>query len=179
MPQFGKTSKERLETCHPVLWSLCSNIVRDYDITVLADGGWRSPEKQLQLYDLGRTKVMKSKHNHMHDGRPWSLAVDIAPYPVDFGKTPKEVLRTYTDTRMTAETIALLERKFIKASHAISRFYYLAGLVRCQAQMMGLRWGTDIRWGGDWDSDNDFFDQTFFDLAHFELIGFEDRPYWP
>jgi peptidoglycan L-alanyl-D-glutamate endopeptidase CwlK len=27
-----------------------------------------------------------------------------------------------------------------------------------------------IRWGGDWDGDQDFRDQTFDDLAHFELI---------
>jgi hypothetical protein len=28
----------------------------------------------------------------------------------------------------------------------------------------------DIRWGGDWDRDNDFSDQKLNDLCHFELI---------
>ena len=47
------------------------------------------------------------------------------------------------------------------------RFYYFGGLVKGIASQMGL----DIRWGGDWDSDNDFKDQTFHDLPHFELRG--------
>jgi len=45
------------------------------------------------------------------------------------------------------------------------RFYYFAGFVKGIAATMGLT----IRWGGDWDSDNDFKDQTFHDLPHFEL----------
>ena len=46
------------------------------------------------------------------------------------------------------------------------RFYYFAGVVKAAAYSLGL----NIRWGGDWDSDNDFNDQTFMDLVHFELI---------
>jgi len=45
------------------------------------------------------------------------------------------------------------------------RFRYFAGMVKGIASQMGL----DIRWGGDWDSDNDFKDQSFNDLPHFEL----------
>ena len=46
------------------------------------------------------------------------------------------------------------------------RFYYFAGMVLAVAKEMGLK----IRWGGDWDMDNDLDDQTFMDLVHFELI---------
>lgn len=45
------------------------------------------------------------------------------------------------------------------------RFDYLAGFVKGVASQMGI----EIRHGGDWDSDNDFNDQTFHDLPHFEL----------
>jgi hypothetical protein len=45
------------------------------------------------------------------------------------------------------------------------RFYYLGGVVKAIAHEMGI----PIRWGGDWDSDNDFNDQDFNDLVHFEL----------
>jgi peptidoglycan L-alanyl-D-glutamate endopeptidase CwlK len=45
------------------------------------------------------------------------------------------------------------------------RFYYFAGIVRGVAHSLGIR----IRWGGDWDSDNDLNDQSFDDLVHFEL----------
>lgn len=47
------------------------------------------------------------------------------------------------------------------------RFYYFAGFVKGVASQMGI----EIRWGGDWDSDNDFRDQKFMDLPHFELTG--------
>lgn len=47
-----------------------------------------------------------------------------------------------------------------------SRFYYFGGLVKGIASQMGIK----IRWGGDWDSDNDFKDQSFHDLPHFELV---------
>lgn len=45
------------------------------------------------------------------------------------------------------------------------RFYYMAGIVRALADRQGIR----VRWGGDWDNDQDFSDQTFDDLCHFEL----------
>jgi len=45
------------------------------------------------------------------------------------------------------------------------RFYYFAGIVKGIASQMGYV----IRWGGDWDSDNDFKDQNFMDWPHFEI----------
>ena len=45
------------------------------------------------------------------------------------------------------------------------RFYFFGGIVTMAAKMKGI----DIRWGGDWSSDNDFKDQSFHDLPHFEL----------
>lgn len=47
------------------------------------------------------------------------------------------------------------------------RFYHFAGYVKATADQMGIK----IRWGGDWDSDNDFKDNSFNDTPHFELIG--------
>ena len=44
-------------------------------------------------------------------------------------------------------------------------FIYLAGIVKGVSQSMGI----PLRWGGDWDSDNDLKDQNFMDLVHFEL----------
>ncbi len=46
------------------------------------------------------------------------------------------------------------------------RFFYLAGIVRAVAASMGI----ELRWGGDWDSDEDFKDQTFNDLGHWEIV---------
>lgn len=49
--------------------------------------------------------------------------------------------------------------------NATRNFYFLAGVVKAVAKAKGIA----IRWGGDWDSDNDFADQQFNDLPHFEI----------
>lgn len=46
------------------------------------------------------------------------------------------------------------------------KFYEFAGLVQGIAFMMGIK----IRWGGNWDMDDELHDQSLFDLPHFELI---------
>jgi len=45
-------------------------------------------------------------------------------------------------------------------------FYAFGGYVKGVAKLLGIK----IRWGGDWDNDNDVKDQKFNDLAHFELL---------
>ncbi len=45
-------------------------------------------------------------------------------------------------------------------------FYHFAGFVLGVAAGMGVK----LRWGGDWDGDNDLHDQTFMDLGHFEVV---------
>ncbi len=45
------------------------------------------------------------------------------------------------------------------------KFYHFAGYVQGIADDLGV----NIRWGGNWDGDDELFDQTFFDLPHFEL----------
>jgi len=44
-------------------------------------------------------------------------------------------------------------------------FYFLGGYVKAVADMLNIK----IRWGGDWNGNNIFSDQTFNDLPHFEL----------
>ena len=46
------------------------------------------------------------------------------------------------------------------------RFVYLAGIIKGIAATKDIA----IRWGGDWDQDNDLHDQSFMDLPHFELV---------
>jgi len=48
------------------------------------------------------------------------------------------------------------------------RFYYFAGMMLALAPKY-LPHGYVLRWGGDWDMDNDLDDQKFMDLVHFEL----------
>ena len=47
----------------------------------------------------------------------------------------------------------------------IAQFYHFAGFVLGLAAARSLA----LRWGGDWDGDRVFTDQSFDDLVHFEL----------
>jgi peptidoglycan L-alanyl-D-glutamate endopeptidase CwlK len=48
---------------------------------------------------------------------------------------------------------------------AIQRFVYLAGWIMMAAQVEAV----GLRWGGDWNKDNDMRDEHFRDYGHFEL----------
>lgn len=45
-------------------------------------------------------------------------------------------------------------------------FYFLSGIVHGVSSMLGIK----LRWGGNWDSDDELHDQSFFDLPHYEII---------
>ena len=46
-------------------------------------------------------------------------------------------------------------------------FYFLAGMFMQAAYLLGVK----LRYGGDWNMNNDLNDQKFFDLGHFEILG--------
>lgn len=47
-----------------------------------------------------------------------------------------------------------------------ARFYHFAGYVFRVADTLAI----PLRWGGDWNGNRQFADQSFFDLPHFELL---------
>lgn len=76
---FSKRSLRRLRTCHPDLQRLFIEVVKHFDCTVLE--GHRNKRNQNEAHRTGRSKLKwpKGKHNKMP-----SLAVDVAPYPVNW-----------------------------------------------------------------------------------------------
>jgi len=141
MPYFGKASIERLSTCHNDLKRICTEVIKNVDFSVLE--GTRTLHKQQTYYLEGRSKLDGVTKKSKHQTSP-SLAVDIAPYPIDFKNDAK----------------------------AQARFYMLAGYFFQAAETL-LAQGVishKVRWGGDWDNDKDFKDQSFDDLPHFELV---------
>lgn len=82
MPTFSDKSRERLDSCHEHLQALCEVIVEHYDFTVLE--GHRSGSRQNELFRQGKSKLKagQSKHNSLP-----SMAVDLAPYPIDWSDT--------------------------------------------------------------------------------------------
>lgn len=127
--KFGTKSLHELQTAHPDLQRLFIEVVKYYDCSVLV--GYRGQAEQDEAFQTGCSKLKfpTSKHNKLP-----SLAVDVAPYPINWDD--KE------------------------------RFYHFGGFVKGLAISMGIM----IRWGGDWDGNNNLRDQRFFDLPHFELI---------
>ena len=128
MPKFGKTSKQRLATCEEDLQTLFNEVVKHFDCSVLV--GYRGRNEQNTAFNSGHSKVKWP--NGKHNKKP-SIAVDVAPYPIDW------------DDR--------------------ERFIYFGGFVKGYALKMDI----PLRWGGDWDSDNQLSDNNFDDLVHFEL----------
>ena len=79
MPKFGTRSSGKLSECNPKLQKLFNEVVKHFDCSILE--GNRSEEKQNEYYDQGKSKVQYP--NSMHNHEP-SLAVDVAPYPIDW-----------------------------------------------------------------------------------------------
>jgi len=146
MYSFGRKSKEQLDTCHPDIQMILSEVIKYYDFSVLE--GLRSDERQLQLFNDGKSKLngvdIKSRHQDRGDGV--SMAVDIMPY--------KKGTNAFSG--------AIADK---------NRFYFLMGMIRMISSQMfeeGLI-THKVRFGLDWDSDDRFDDQSFNDLPHFEL----------
>ena len=138
--QYGQGSLAALKGVHPNLVSLFKEVLVEIDHTIIQ--GLRTKEEQDRLFKEGKSKLRGDDSGAKHVR---GLAIDAAPYPVVFPencKTQGERIKAY------------------------GRFYFFAGYVLAKAKEMGLR----IRWGGDWDGDYDFSDQSFDDLVHFELL---------
>ena len=137
MYRFSEKSKAKLATCDGRLQELFNQVIKYYDCSVLE--GHRSDERQEELFRQGKSKLRagQSKHN-----KNPSLAVDVAPYPIDWKKLDAGDKKEY------------------------NKFYYFVGYVKATADQLNIK----IRCGADWDNDNDLNDQTFFDLPHFELV---------
>ena len=91
MPSFSTRSAERLETCDGRMIEIAYEAIKFFDFTVIC--GHRTNEEQDELYAQGRTKpgriiTYKKGGESIHNTYP-SLAVDLAPYPIDWSNITK------------------------------------------------------------------------------------------
>jgi len=132
MPKFGKRSRTRLAQTHPDIQRLFKEVIKHYDCSVLE--GHRNKKKQNEAFKKGTSKLQWPDGNH--NELP-SLAADVAPYPVSFKETPKN----------------------------IARFYHFVGYVLATAQRLGIKIRCGADWDGDKDfSDQSFDDLPHFEL---------------
>lgn len=144
MYKFGSKSISNLNTIHVDLQVILKEVIKIYDFSILE--GHRTLETQQEYYKEGKSTLDGINKKSKHQSYP-SLAVDIMPY--------KKGTNAFSGLEKDAR-----------------RFCYLMGLVQATAIKLykeGII-SHKIRWGGDWDSDDIYTDQTFDDLPHIELI---------
>jgi peptidoglycan LD-endopeptidase CwlK len=95
---------------------------------------------QRQSELFANRKTKTMNSKHIIQDDGYSHAVDLAPYPIDWENR--------------------------------ERFSFLAGIIIGIAAYLKDSGQIEhsVRWGGDWDSDGDIYDNIFDDLPHFELI---------
>ncbi len=79
MPAFGKDSELKLQKLHPDLQKILIHLIKIYDFKILET--YRNEEDQNKAFNEGKSKLKypQSKHNKIP-----SLAVDIAPWPINW-----------------------------------------------------------------------------------------------
>ena len=146
MPRYSVKSKSNLNTCHHDLQLIFNTVIVHLDLSILS--GHRSTEDQQILVDKGVSQTLKSKHLESP-----SLAVDVAPYPIDWYFLNKK--------DSTLET-----------QRELAKFYFLAGFVFSVAAKLLI----PLRWGGAWKQRYVLNEPgSFQDLGHFELLTGEEK----
>lgn len=141
---WSQSSRKNRNTCHKDLQTIFDVVLQRHDCSWIF--GRRGEELQNQLYADGRSKLKYPES--MHNASPLSKAADIIPVVPGVGR--------------------IVGNK----KSELKYFYTFAGIVK--ATMIELyeegkiKWL--LRWGGDWDSDQNFDDQNFNDLYHWEVI---------
>ena len=118
MYEFSQRSLDNLKNVDERLVRICNELIKRIDFTVIE--GFRTPERQKELYDKGFSKIdgitKKGKHNYSP-----SLAIDIIPYKK--GHNP-----------------------FDGSKESDIMFNELAKQFKEVAKELGI----NITWGGDW-----------------------------
>ena len=84
MPQLSDKSKLLLSECDVRLQGICESAIEIMDFTVIT--GHRGQAEQDADFAAGRSKLKWP--NGKHNSSP-SMAVDIAPYPLDWNDLPR------------------------------------------------------------------------------------------
>ena len=132
MNKYSESSLEQLRTVDTRLIKIFTEVLKYHDHSILE--GYRGELAQSKAFHDGKSKL--EWPDSFHNKVP-SLAVDVAPYPIDFGDQTTN----------------------------LCRFYLFAGFVLATAQAMGihLRYGGD--WKGEFNvAKNKFNDLVHFEI---------------
>lgn len=91
MSKFSKQSKQLLEQVHPDLQIILNEAIKYIDFSILSST-IRTEEEQRKFVSEGKSQTMNSKHLKKflpEYNQEYSLAVDIAPYPINWNDKEK------------------------------------------------------------------------------------------
>lgn len=155
MYKLGRTSQNRLNTCHPDLVLIITEAIKVSQIDFGVSQGERTVEQQQMYFNAGKSKVnpkdydtldeLLKRGKHIVDGdiRKLSEAVDLFAYYNG---------AAHWDT----PSLAFIGGVVISTSNRL----FSEGKIKHK-----------IRWGGNWNSDSVIItDQSFQDLPHYELV---------
>ena len=80
MYKYSKSSKAKLKTCDPRIQLVMNELIKYVDVSILE--GSRSEDMQNYLKAHGNSTL--SYPDSKHNKTPFSLAVDVVPYPLDW-----------------------------------------------------------------------------------------------
>ena len=80
MPAFSTHSKEILSTCDPRIQDVFNKVITTIDCRAIS--GKRNALEQQELYRAGKSQVQYP--GSYHNAEPFSRAIDIVPYPIDW-----------------------------------------------------------------------------------------------
>lgn len=77
--RYSDSSRQRLEQCHPLIQDVFNRVIQVCDCTIIT--GHRGKAEQNEMYRTGKSHLQwpLGKHNTVP-----SLAIDAAPYPIDW-----------------------------------------------------------------------------------------------
>jgi len=84
MPRFSERSKQRLSTCRQELQDLFSEVIKEFDCTIIC--GHRAEPEQTEAFKAGFSKA--EWPNGKHNSKP-SNAVDVLPCPIIYADTDR------------------------------------------------------------------------------------------
>jgi len=160
MYKYSSSSSSKLSTCHTDLQHVFKTAILYRDITI--HWGVRDYTEQEKAVEEGNSNTTYpfSRHNiNPNAGRYCSWATDASPYPIpeNWGDIPKET------TDPDKVNSAWLSR---------SEWYAFGGFIIATAELLRTQGKIThaLRWGGDWNKNWKFTDQSFHDLMHFEIV---------
>jgi len=151
---FGKRSLVNLGEAHINLQRLFNAVIQVIDCTVIH--GHRSPKEQFEIFKKGR--VLKNG--------VWVIRNKKKVCTYKDG-TIKKSMHNHKPA-MAVDVVPYFANEPHIRWEDKEKFYFLAGVVAAKAKLLGIA----IRWGGNWDGDDELHDQSFMDLGHFELVTF-------